>query len=590
MKYHYLILLLALLSSYSYGQPEKFVLQAEDAEYGGGCEVASRNNGFNGSGYIGFPGNGGYVNFTGIDGGEGGNATLLIRWALGNDSRTGELVVNGEAFPLTLDNTGGWAQWDEKYVTIDLEPGTNNSISLRSNGEDFGNLDEITVWEDSWLSCNRDTYIGLDDRWSANYWESNVFEGQVCRVAAQDGSSLYADVDHTYGGWDIALTYNYKNHIRVDDIPAGFTVNGRIETNLTTVDNGLWWAGPKVDIRREGSSGLEGNYENYIIENASISPDAMHERRMGREGAVYLGSAVQDGATYKYYTNPHKEWQQYYAIRQQYRSGGSVSLQPILRVWRANGMRNDYIRNMRMNIEASRNSQGSVAISDFATPLPGQSPPSAESGRILIRARSSQGGEEMVLEVAGEVVKRWDDVSVDPDNYIYDGYRGGEIKIIFDDDGGSRDEGTDRNLGINYIDVCGVRYESNGEGVTRTNCGNDNVKGFAWLYCNGSLNFGDIGCNPSARALTNASKAPALSQEPLAAFKTYPNPVSERLTIAGGEDYQVTLYDMAGRRMMQHDHLTGKAELDIRHLRPGVYLIKLRDDQQHEVRQRIIIE
>ena len=509
---------------------------------------------------------------------DNGEQDVFVDWLQVDDERR-------EAEDQTT-NTGAWGNGR-------CGGGTLTEV-LHCNGYiDFGTIEEENnappANQESVRSCAYDSYTPLDDRWSANYWESDIFEGQVCRAAAQDGSSLYADVDHTSGGWDIALTYNYKDHIRVDDIPAGFTVNGRIETNLTTVDNGLWWAGPKIDIRREGSSGLEGNYENYIIENASLSPDAFHNRLVS-EGADYIGTTTHDGATYKHYYDTHRDWSQYWAVRQGYRTAGGVSLRPVLQKWRNHGMRNDYIRNMRMNIEASRNSQGSVAISDFATPLPGQSPPSAESGRILIRARSSQGGEEMVLEVAGEVVKRWDDVSVDPDNYIYDGYRGGEIKVIFDDNGGSRDEGTDRNLGINYIDVCGVRYEGNGEGVTRTNCGDDNVKGFAWLYCNGSLNFGDVGCNPSARVSTNPSKASALSQEPLAGFKTYPNPASERLTIAGGEDYQVTLYDMAGRRMMQHDHLSGKAELDIRHLRPGVYLLKLRDDQQHELRQRVVIE
>ncbi len=76
------------------------------------------------------------------------------------------------------------------------------------------------------------------------------------------------------------------------------------------------------------------------------------------------------------------------------------------------------------------------------------------------------------------------------------------------------------------------------------------------------------------------------------AFRSYPNPARGQLTVEapGGEDYQVTLYDMAGRLMMQRDHLKGKAELNIRHLRSGLYLLKLRDRQQHELRQRVVIE
>ena len=75
-------------------------------------------------------------------------------------------------------------------------------------------------------------------------------------------------------------------------------------------------------------------------------------------------------------------------------------------------------------------------------------------------------------------------------------------------------------------------------------------------------------------------------------FRSYPNPAHAQLTVEApdSDHYQVTLYDMTGRLMMQRDHLKGKAELDIRHLRSGVYLLKLRDREQREVRQRVVIE
>ena len=75
-------------------------------------------------------------------------------------------------------------------------------------------------------------------------------------------------------------------------------------------------------------------------------------------------------------------------------------------------------------------------------------------------------------------------------------------------------------------------------------------------------------------------------------FRSYPNPAHAQLMIEAedSEEYQVTLYDMTGRLMIQHDHLKGKTELDIRHLRSGLYLLKLRDSQQQEVRQRVVIE
>ena len=192
----------------------------------------------------------------------------------------------------------------------------------------------------------------------------------------------------------------------------------------------------------------------------------------------------------------------------------------------------------------------------------------------------------MDLHVDGKVVKSWS-VATAPDNYTYDGYRGGEVQVVFQDDGGSRQDGTDRNLAINYLIVCGTKYENNTKGVTRTGCGTDNQRGFAWLWCNGSLNFGNVGCNGNARSTTLANKEQSASTESLS-FQSYPNPASGQLTVQGGQDYRATLYDISGRAVMRHEHLKHRAQLDIRYLRPGVYLLKMNDAQQ-QLQERIVV-
>ena len=75
-------------------------------------------------------------------------------------------------------------------------------------------------------------------------------------------------------------------------------------------------------------------------------------------------------------------------------------------------------------------------------------------------------------------------------------------------------------------------------------------------------------------------------------FRSYPNPAHAQLTVEAedSDDYQVTLYDMTGRLMIQHSHLKGRIQLDISHVRPGIYIIKMRDSEQQEVRQRVVIE
>ena len=73
-------------------------------------------------------------------------------------------------------------------------------------------------------------------------------------------------------------------------------------------------------------------------------------------------------------------------------------------------------------------------------------------------------------------------------------------------------------------------------------------------------------------------------------FRTYPNPAHEQLVVEGTDDYRLEVYDMTGRQMLRQEHLQGKTSLDIRPLRPGLYLIKLRDGEQRAVQRRIVVE
>ena len=212
---------------------------------------------------------------------------------------------------------------------------------------------------------------------------------------------------------------------------------------------------------------------------------------------------------------------------------------------------------------------------------------SVTSGKIVIRAKGQQGTERMRLLVNGEVKKTWNGVATAPANYTYDGYSGGAIKVVFDNDSGQG--GTDRNLAINYVDVCEVRQEAEGATPGDGYCGVTDG-GFVWLWCNGSLSFGNVGCTGSARTAAAATKEAGLSQGETGPFSAYPNPATEQLTVRGGKDYQVTLYDLSGRRVLRHDHLTGQTQVDIGQLRPGVYILRMRDREQHALRQRVVVE
>lgn len=119
--------------------------QVEDGTIAGGASVDTNNAGYQGTGYVNFNASGGYVELTGIDGGAGGLTPLEIRFALGNQNRTALLVVNGVSQEITLPSTGSWTNWDTQIENVTLNPGTNNTIRVQSNGEDFGNVDQLTV-------------------------------------------------------------------------------------------------------------------------------------------------------------------------------------------------------------------------------------------------------------------------------------------------------------------------------------------------------------------------------------------------------------------------------------------------------------
>ena len=119
--------------------------QAELASIGGGSLPNSTHDGYNGTGYVNYSSNGGYVEYTNVRGGAGGSALLDIRYALGNTNRTGRLIVNGVSQNITVAGTGSWSSYATHTVPVTLNSGVNNTIRIDSKGQDFGNVDEITI-------------------------------------------------------------------------------------------------------------------------------------------------------------------------------------------------------------------------------------------------------------------------------------------------------------------------------------------------------------------------------------------------------------------------------------------------------------
>lgn len=130
------------------GAPGTTVYQAENY-VGAGCAAVTGNGnhvGWRGSGFCDFQrGSGAVLAFTDINGGSGGEAKMVVRYALARGSRTADLSVNGSNDTIVCTSTGSWRDWGTMTKMIKLKPGKSNTITITSSGQDWGNTDEITI-------------------------------------------------------------------------------------------------------------------------------------------------------------------------------------------------------------------------------------------------------------------------------------------------------------------------------------------------------------------------------------------------------------------------------------------------------------
>ncbi len=122
-----------------------FTFQSEDATLIGTVSVDNNNLGYHGTGFTNFDASNSAVEFTYLPGFGGGDRTLIFRYALGNTDRTGNLIVNGNTKSLTMRSTTEWTNYLYDSVGVTLNEGYNNTIRFAAIGNDFGNLDEITI-------------------------------------------------------------------------------------------------------------------------------------------------------------------------------------------------------------------------------------------------------------------------------------------------------------------------------------------------------------------------------------------------------------------------------------------------------------
>ena len=232
-------------SSSSYYPP---FYQAEDGNIGSGAEV--RDEG--GVICVGGMHNAGAWNEVTVEGGDGGNVTLIISYACGVNGATKSLYVNGmDVMQVSFSNVG-WATFTKLYVMICLRAGTTNTIKLQNNPDDNEgvNIDgydidylpvssSSTPPSSSSSSCIPPFIYEAEDGDYGSGAEVMV-EGGIIYIGSMQHPGAWNEVINVYGGTggDVTLTIRYATDI--NNSIKSLYINGTDVMTLVFPASGGW--------------------------------------------------------------------------------------------------------------------------------------------------------------------------------------------------------------------------------------------------------------------------------------------------------------------------------------------------------------
>ncbi len=270
--------------------------QAENATVGGGAAIESSNFGYNGTGYINFPSNGGSAQFDNVDGGSGGTATLTYRYALGNSNRTGNLIVNGVNQSLTMTGTGSWTSYNSVNLSVTLNSGTTNTIRFESTGQDFGNLDEIIIETAGGGTNNPPTVSITSPSNGTGFTEGDTItinanasdpDGSVTKVEFFQGSTIIGeDTSSPYSfNWINVAAGSYSLTVRATDNNGATTTSSVISINVNSAANNP----PVVNVTSPSNGAGFAEGDTIVINASATDSDGSVTKVEFFEGSTKLG-------------------------------------------------------------------------------------------------------------------------------------------------------------------------------------------------------------------------------------------------------------------------------------------------------------